>query len=575
MVSATAHVGPPHAAPHRTDATAWALLAGSVVVHVALACVSGSGPEDHWFGTCMQAAGEHGVPQVSQHVWWNGPPGYLYVLKAVGTLWTMLTGGPLPPDDSLRVRLLLRLAPTLADLGAAWCLFRIASDAGPRTQALLVLAAYAYNPAVLLNSAVWGRPESVTSLLLVLAASLVWRGRPALGGGIFAGACMTQLHAIAVLPALALGVALRARLPGSFAALRGAGIALLLLLFPFYWVQRGPAVVESLLSPASRYAFLSFGAQNLWWLVGSGPASRWTSDAEHIGSALLTYRAVGRILLVTVTVLVLWRLWRDLQPNPRETPRALCEACALQLLALYLLPTGTYAHGIVPVLVFAAAVCVWRRTAWVLYAAVSAGAFVSLLGARFGTGQPEATAVSVLFIGVFVLGLLWTSDRQFAALGSAAALVVAAAVGGVAALPLPRKQHLSDWQPVGWWQDRYEPHSNRSVQGGRLSVGGMIFRHGIGTQTNSQITYDLNGAFTTFDTLYALDDSSTGAPKVQFRILVDGQPRFDSGTVGPGVPPRHARVSVAGAQVLTLEVVDGGDGIEGDHADWLEPVLER
>jgi hypothetical protein len=35
------------------------------------------------------------------------------------------------------------------------------------------------------------------------------------------------------------------------------------------------------------------------------------------------------------------------------------------------------------------------------------------------------------------------------------------------------------------------------------------------------------------------------------------------------------RVPVDGAQFLTLEVLDGGDGINSDHADWLEPLLLR
>jgi hypothetical protein len=39
--------------------------------------------------------------------------------------------------------------------------------------------------------------------------------------------------------------------------------------------------------------------------------------------------------------------------------------------------------------------------------------------------------------------------------------------------------------------------------------------------------------------------------------------------------PGYAQVPVAGARFLTLEVLDGGDGINRDHADWLEPVLWR
>jgi hypothetical protein len=51
--------------------------------------------------------------------------------------------------------------------------------------------------------------------------------------------------------------------------------------------------------------------------------------------------------------------------------------------------------------------------------------------------------------------------------------------------------------------------------------------------------------------------------------------RFDSGPITSAGFPRHVQVPVAGAQFLTLEVLDGGDGNGADHADWLEPLLLR
>ncbi|HSP98293.1 MAG TPA: NPCBM/NEW2 domain-containing protein [Candidatus Dormibacteraeota bacterium] len=577
MASAPDLAAQPAHGPRRFDWPVWALLAGSLALHLLLASIPGV-PEARWLTTWTRAAVEYGASHVSEHVSFDGPPGYLYLLETVG----ILVGHPLPADGSLAIRLLIRLPPMLADLATAWCLFRIASAAVPRARALLVLAAYAYNPALLLNSAVCGRPESLTSLLLLLAAAFIWRGSPAFGGGAFGAALMTQLYALAVLPVLTLVVAQRGRLAGCFAAVRGAGIALLLLLFPFYWARRGSAVIEGILSPASRVSFLSLGAHNVWWLAGGGSTSRWISDAKRVGNAALTYRALGEVLFFTAMGLIAWRLWRDLRRAPQETPAALSEACTLQLLAIYLFPTGVSGHVLVPVLVFAAALCIWRPTGWGLYAALSVAALISPAptsigppAALFTADQRAGVGVSVLLIAVFAFLLFRTPDRRFRALAPVAAAGVAAAVSVVAVLPWPRTQRLSDWQPVAWWQDRYEPHLDRAVQGGRLSVGGLIFRHGIGTQANSQLTYHLNGAFRSFDTLYAVDDDALVAPKVQFRILVDGEPRFDSGTVGRGIPPGHVRVAVDGAQLLTLEALDGGDGIEGDHADWLEPMLER
>ncbi|HXQ20091.1 MAG TPA: NPCBM/NEW2 domain-containing protein, partial [Candidatus Acidoferrales bacterium] len=81
--------------------------------------------------------------------------------------------------------------------------------------------------------------------------------------------------------------------------------------------------------------------------------------------------------------------------------------------------------------------------------------------------------------------------------------------------------------------------------------------------------------FRIFDTAFAVDDEANHGQMICFRILTDGSPRFDSGNISALGFPRHVRVPVGGAQFLTLEVLDGGDGINSDHADWLEPVLLR
>jgi hypothetical protein len=75
--------------------------------------------------------------------------------------------------------------------------------------------------------------------------------------------------------------------------------------------------------------------------------------------------------------------------------------------------------------------------------------------------------------------------------------------------------------------------------------------------------------------LFGVDDEANFHQRVQFRILADGQLRFDSGTIFAGGFPRHVTVPVVGADYLTLEVLDGGDGITADHVDWLEPTLVR
>jgi len=95
------------------------------------------------------------------------------------------------------------------------------------------------------------------------------------------------------------------------------------------------------------------------------------------------------------------------------------------------------------------------------------------------------------------------------------------------------------------------------------------------TRAASRIRYSLAGAFRRFETAFAIDDEARRGQRARFRILVDDRVAYDSGVVGSGGFPRHVSVDVTGARSLVLEVLDGGDGIASDHADWLEPTLLR
>ena len=39
--------------------------------------------------------------------------------------------------------------------------------------------------------------------------------------------------------------------------------------------------------------------------------------------------------------------------------------------------------------------------------------------------------------------------------------------------------------------------------------------------------------------------------------------------------PKHIEIDILGVKYLGLVTTDAGDGINSDHADWLNPVLYR
>jgi len=97
----------------------------------------------------------------------------------------------------------------------------------------------------------------------------------------------------------------------------------------------------------------------------------------------------------------------------------------------------------------------------------------------------------------------------------------------------------------------------------------------LGTHAQSTIAYDLAAlgrGYERFEALVGIDDE-VGGGSVVFQVLVDGEKRFDSGTLTPASAPLPVRVSVRGAKELKLVVTDAGDGISSDHADWAAARL--
>lgn len=109
--------------------------------------------------------------------------------------------------------------------------------------------------------------------------------------------------------------------------------------------------------------------------------------------------------------------------------------------------------------------------------------------------------------------------------------------------------------------------------GAPLQIGDRVFDKGLGHHASGTITVMLDGAFSTFESLVGLQPCGSGNGSVVFRVLVDGEQRFDSGVVRATDPARLVHVNVEGASELRLESHDAGDGIDCDMANWVNACL--
>ncbi|NJL20458.1 MAG: hypothetical protein HC895_06005, partial [Leptolyngbyaceae cyanobacterium SM1_3_5] len=126
------------------------------------------------------------------------------------------------------------------------------------------------------------------------------------------------------------------------------------------------------------------------------------------------------------------------------------------------------------------------------------------------------------------------------------------------------------WGPV----ERDASNGEASAgDGNRLTLNGVSYTKGLGVHSNSQITYQLGGAYNSFNAFVGMDDEVGDRGSVVFHVLADGVSLFNSGLMTGSSATQFVNVDVSGRQVLTLVVTDASNGMGYDHANWADAQL--
>ncbi len=147
----------------------WTGLALALIVRVAIGCtVRGYNTDINCFSAWSERIFEQGVTHFySPDQFCDYPPGYMLLLWPVAALRSLL-GLTVQGGAHLA---LLKLIPIVCDLLGALLIWRVArrNRLHPNVCAALALL-YAFNPAVLIDSAAWGQIDSVFTLLVAVCA---------------------------------------------------------------------------------------------------------------------------------------------------------------------------------------------------------------------------------------------------------------------------------------------------------------------------------------------------------------------------------------------------------------------
>lgn len=106
------------------------------------------------------------------------PPGYFFVLLAVGWIYKALVAvHAIAPDAYNVLGMLVKLPAIGMDVVNAWLLYTIVGRFAARTAALGAAVLYALNPATIYISAYWGQVDSVSWGLVLVAINLLLSSR--------------------------------------------------------------------------------------------------------------------------------------------------------------------------------------------------------------------------------------------------------------------------------------------------------------------------------------------------------------------------------------------------------------
>jgi dolichyl-phosphate-mannose-protein mannosyltransferase len=321
----------------------------------------------------------------------NYPPGYLYVLWAIG-----IAGGPLGTilgvSSETAVGLLLKLPAIAADIGIALLVFRAADRWFGGRSGLIAAALYLFIPVTWYDSALWGQVDAVGALVMLGALLLLIEGwsEPALAMAVAGVMVKPQdlICLVIVVPVLVRRHLIRVgsgprprlgpRLQGLDRRLGGllvnqgpirlataglvASVTAIVLLLPFDIANFAPAaladvpilghlagLVGLLVAVGGQFSVLTANAYNGWALVGPDPlvsvidagTGSWTTDSLLVFAGIPAV-TIGTVLLAAVGLLVAGGLLA------RDGRLPILLGFTLLAFAFYALPTRVHERYLFP-----------------------------------------------------------------------------------------------------------------------------------------------------------------------------------------------------------------------------------
>ena len=248
------------------------------------------------------------------------PPGYLYVLgilswicKAFKIGWNVDSAAVDWTNAATDV--VFKLPACICDVAAGYFIYKIARRKLPNSTSLFCAALYIFNPAVMIDSAVWGQVDSIYVFFLVLMMYFIIEKKlPSayivFGIGIIVKPQMTFFTPILIW-AIIEQVFLNDFSKKKFIENLSWGIGAIAIMFLFALPFGLSKVIPQFVDTVSSYPYASVNAYNFWTMIGRN----WASQTDKL--FFLKASVWGTIAIITMVILTFYLFHKTKEDSSR------------------------------------------------------------------------------------------------------------------------------------------------------------------------------------------------------------------------------------------------------------------
>jgi len=244
-------------------------LLGAFIIRVSLFPLEGNQFDINYFLSWFGTAAKYGVRPFYSVTWCNYPPFNVYIFWVFGSLANAVSTLGISAVN------LVKLAPTLFDLSTATLIYVYLRKQLTFKQSIMGTALYAFNPALIYNSAVWGQWDAIYTFFLVLSLMLALKSKPKLSAVAFALGLLTKPQAIALVPLVAYLIYKKNGLKNLLSSVAVFAATIFVVIFPFEWSNPVTFLTSNYFGALKSFPFTTVNAFNLWALYGL-----WNGDAK-------------------------------------------------------------------------------------------------------------------------------------------------------------------------------------------------------------------------------------------------------------------------------------------------------